>query len=140
MKIYSLKNLSILMLLVALMSCDDNEIVPDYEMKGTSTSTVASITVSNTKPVVTETITTTVSFVNPSDDPVKSVVLKAKVGSEAYIDVQSFDESSAAKEKKITHEVQYSVSAAAGTAIVFDMVITSQKEFPQVIRTTVTVK
>jgi hypothetical protein len=115
------------MLLIAFMSCDDNEIVPDYEMKGTSTSTVASITVSNTKPVVTETITTTVSFVNPSDDPVKSVVLKAKVGSEAYIDVQSF-------------EVQYSVSAAAGTAIVFDMVITSQKEFPQVIRTTVTVK
>jgi outer membrane lipopolysaccharide assembly protein LptE/RlpB len=67
------------------------------------------------------------------------VVLKAKIGSADYAEVQTFDENSAATEKEIIHEVPYTVTAAKGTVITFDMVITSQKEYPQIKRSAVTV-
>jgi hypothetical protein len=140
MQIYSLRNIVWLMLMVtALFACDDNKVLPAYEKKGEATSTVASVTFSNTKPVSSETITASLKFVNLAEDKIKSVVLKAKVGAADYTEVQTFDESSAATEKEIVHEVPYTVTAAKGTVITFDMVITSQKEYPQIKRTTVTV-
>lgn len=140
MQIYSLKNIVWLILIVtAFFACDDNEVLPAYEKKGDATSTTASVSFSNTKPVSSETITVTLKFVNLSEDKIKSLVLKAKVGSADYTEVQTFDESSAATEKEITHDVPYTVTAAKGTVITFDMVITSQKEYPQIKRTTVTV-
>lgn len=140
MQIYSLKNIVWLLLIVtALFACDDNEVLPAYEKKGETTATTAIVSFSNTKPVSSETITVTLKFVNLSEDKIKSVVLKAKAGSADYAEVQTFDESSAATEKEITHEVPYTVTAAKGTVITFDMVITSQKEYPQIKRTTVTV-
>jgi hypothetical protein len=128
-----------MLMVTALYACDDNEVLPAYEKKGEATSTVASVTFSNTKPVSSETITATLKFVNLAEDKIKSVVLKAKVGAADYIEVQAFDESSAATEKEIVHEVPYTVTASKGTVITFDMVITSQKEYPQIKRTTVTV-
>ena len=128
------------MLLAAVMfSCEENEVVPDSIMQGEVTATTASIASSNTKPIVSETITVTLKFVNLSGDKVKSVLLKAKVGTADYTPVQTFDETSAAADKEIIHEVPYSVTASKGTVITFDMIVTSQKEYPLTRRTTVTV-
>jgi outer membrane lipopolysaccharide assembly protein LptE/RlpB len=128
-----------MLIVTALFACDDNDVLPAYEKKGDATSTTASVSFSNTKPVSTETITVTLKFVNLSEDKIKSVVLKAKIGSADYAEVQTFDENSAATEKEIIHEVPYTVTAAKGTVITFDMVITSQKEYPQIKRSAVTV-
>jgi outer membrane lipopolysaccharide assembly protein LptE/RlpB len=128
-----------MLIVTALFACDDNDVLPAYEKKGDATSTTASVSFSNTKPVSAETITVTLKFVNLSEDKIKSVVLKAKIGSADYAEVQTFDENSAATEKEIIHEVPYTVTAAKGTVITFDMVITSQKEYPQIKRSAVTV-
>lgn len=138
-----MKNITILTaslsLLFFLAACDENEVLPDYTKKGTATATVASITLSNTKPVATEEVTLTLTFVNPSVDPLKKVVLKAQVGAGDYTEIESFDEQSGEKDKEVTRTVTY-VAPAPGTKVTFDMVITSQKEYPQVKRTSFTVQ
>lgn len=123
----------------AMFSCEENEIVPDSVKQGEVTATTASIASSNTKPVASETITVTLKFVNMSEDKIKSVLLKAKTGTADYTPVQTFDEGSAATDKEIVHEVPYVVTAPKGTVITFDMIVTSQKEYPLTRRTTVTV-
>ncbi|HEY9049033.1 MAG TPA: hypothetical protein VIN08_24200 [Ohtaekwangia sp.] len=134
------KNITwIVLVYMLLAACDDNVIVPAYEWKGTTTATVASLTPSKTKPVQTESISLKLEFVNQASDAVKSILLKAKVGSADYTELQTFTETASSEDNVVTHEVPYVVSAVKGTVITFDMVITSQKEFPQVKRTTVTV-
>jgi len=140
MKIYSYIHMLCAMLLVVVaFSCEENEVVPDSAKQGEVTVTTASIAFSNAKPAASETITVTLKFVNLSEDKVKSVLLKAKVGTADYISVQTFDEGSAATDKEIVHEVPYVVTAPKGTVITFDMIVTSQKEYPLTRRTTVTV-
>ena len=140
MKIYSYLNIVCLVSLVAVMvSCEENEVVPDSAKQGEVTATTASIAFSNAKPVMSEAITVTLKFVNLSEDNIKSVLLKAKVGSADYVSIQTFDESSAAADTEITHEVPYVVTASKGTAITFDMIVTSQKEYPLTRRTSITV-
>lgn len=128
-----------MLLTAAMFSCEENEVVPDSARQGEVTATTASIASSNTKPIASETITVTLKFVNLSEDKVKSVLLKAKVGTADYTSVQTFDEGTAATDKEITHEVPYTVTAPKGTVITFDMIVTSQKEYPLTRRTTVTV-
>jgi hypothetical protein len=139
----TMKNLTILTaslsLVFFLAACDENEVLPDYTKKGTATATVASITASNAKPVAAEEVTLTLTFVNPSADPLKTVVLKAQVGTGDYTEIESFDEQSGEKDKEVTRTVTY-VAPASGTKVTFDMVITSQKEYPQVKRTSFTVQ
>jgi hypothetical protein len=140
MKIYSYINIVCLMLVVAVMvSCEENEVVPDNTKQGEVTVTIASIASSNAKPAASETITVTLKFVNLPEDKVKSVLLKAKAGTADYTPVQTFDEGSAAAGKEIVHEVPYVVTAPKGTVITFDMIVTSQKEYPLTRRTSVTV-
>lgn len=128
-----------MLLTAAMFSCEENEIVPDSVKQGEVTATTASIALSNTKPVASETITVTLKFVNMSEDKIKTVLLKAKTGTADYTPVQTFDEGSAATDKEIVHEVPYVVTAPKGTVITFDMIVTSQKEYPLTRRTTVTV-
>jgi hypothetical protein len=78
-------------------------------------------------------------YVNPSSDPLTTVTLKAKLGTGAYTDVETFNAGSEPKDQAITHTVNYVVPAAVGTVVTFDMVITSQKEYGQIKRTSVTV-
>jgi hypothetical protein len=78
-------------------------------------------------------------YVNPTSDPLESVALKAKVGSGDYMILQSFDGQSSEKDVEIIEEVQY-VAPSAGTDVTFDLVITSQKEYPLIKRTSVTVE
>ena len=130
---------SILTLSIMLIACDDNEIMPDYQRKGTMTATVASITPSTTSPTPGSQITLTLDFVNPSSDPIKTVLLRARVGSGSFTDLQTFDEQSAPTDVEVSHDVNYVTPASPGT-VTFEMVITSQKEYAQIRRTSVTVK
>lgn len=128
-----MKNLIYIICCVVLFSCDENEIMPAYEKVGTTTSTVATIAISNDEPDAGETVTVTVTYVNPTSDPLTSVELKAKVGSGNYEVVESFNETSGSKDVEISREVAY-VAPEAGTEVTFDLVLTSQKEFPQIMR------
>jgi hypothetical protein len=125
---------------IAFIACDENEIMPSYTKAGTATTTVATITPSKTKAAKSEPIAITLRYVNPAADPIQSVELKAKIGATGnYVTVQTFDAQSANKDAEITHQVTYVTPATAAT-VTFDMVITSQKEFPQIKRATVTVQ
>jgi hypothetical protein len=129
----------LLILCVTLLACDENEIMPAYEKKGSTANTVATITASNTSPLAGQSITITMDFVNPASDPVSTVALRARVGSGSFTDIQSFDEQSAATDAEVTHEVNYVTPSSPGT-VTFEMVITSGKEYPQIRRTSVSVK
>ena len=129
----------IIILSVVLLACDENEIMPAYEKKGSATNTVATITTSNSSPLAGQSITITLDFVNSAMDPIATVWLRARIGSGSFTDIQSFDEHSAATDTQISHEVSYVAPSSPGT-VTFEMVITSQKEYPQVQRTAVTVE
>lgn len=129
----------IIVLSFVALSCDENEIMPSYQKKGSTTNTVATLTASKTSPLPGESITITMEFVNPASDPIANVVLRARVGSGSFKDIQTFDENSAAKDTEISHEVNYVMPATPGT-VTFEMVISSQMEYPQVRRTAVTAK
>ncbi len=130
--------ISLLFFAAVIMACDKNEIMPSFATKGTATQTVASITASKTSPAASETITLTMKYINPSSDPVSQIVLRAKVGGADYVDVQTFSESSAAKDSEVTRTADF-VAPASGTTVIFDMVISSTKEYPQVKRASIKV-
>ena len=132
-----MKNLIYTLACFLLFSCDENEIMPAYEKKGTTTSTVATIEVSNDEPDPGETIAITLSYVNPTSDPVATVELRYKVGSGSYAVLQTFNEGTGPMNETITREVNY-IAPDAGV-VTFDMVITSQKEYPQIMRASIEV-
>jgi hypothetical protein len=129
----------IIALAIAFGSCDENEIMPAFSKKGTATATMASIAPSKAKPLASETITLTMMFVNPSSDPLTQITLKAKVGTAEYVELQTFNVSSVEQDAEIIQTVNYITPASAGT-VIFDMVISSQKPYPQVKRTSVVVQ
>jgi hypothetical protein len=136
-----MKNFKILLLLAAFVfaGCEENEVLPGYQKKGTVTTTVATITSSNAKPAKATDITITLTYVNPASDPVKTVELRAKVGSGSYATVQTFDTQSDTKDTEVKRDVVYTTPAVSGT-VTFDMVITSQMPYPQIQRTSVSVQ
>ncbi|HKZ37644.1 MAG TPA: hypothetical protein VJ184_08350 [Chryseolinea sp.] len=131
--------ISILLLSFFFVACEENDVMPSFSTKGTTTATVATITASKASPSAGETITLALEYVNPTSDPVNTIVLKAKVGSADYVMLQSFDEQSSQKDVFIKREASY-VAPAAGSKVTFDMIISSQKEYSQIKRITVTVK
>ena len=135
----TMKNFIIILIGLVFFSCEDNQILPEYEKKGTATATVATITPSNASPLAGETITITVEYINPASDPVKSISISAKVGAGAYEVIQTLDESTAAVDVMNTREFAYT-APAAGTVVSFEMKISSQKEYPQIKRTSITAK
>jgi hypothetical protein len=128
-----MKNLIYIMSCLLIFGCDENTIMPAYEKVGSTTSTVAAIQVSNDEPAPGETVTITMMYVNPTSDPLTSVELKAKQGSGSYEVLEIYDENTGGKDVEINHELTY-VAPAAGTEVTFDLVITSQKEYPQIMR------
>lgn len=135
----TIKTLAISLLFITILAaCEENETLPGYKKVGTGTSTVASISVSNDEPTPGETISVTMTYVNPPYDPVKTVSLQVQIGSGAFVEFESFDDSGAETGGEITHVVDYEVPAS-GT-VTFDMMIASQKEFPMVKRIKVTVE
>jgi hypothetical protein len=128
-----------ILLLSIFFGCEENDVMPFFSTKGTTTATVATITASKASPLAGETITLTLEYVNPSSDPIKTIVLKAKVGSADYATLQTFDEQSSEKDISIMREASY-VAPAAGSKVTFDMIISSGKEYSQIKRTSITVK
>jgi hypothetical protein len=113
-----------------LTACDENESVPPFETLGSATSTVATITVSKAAPAPNESVTLTLKFVNLASDPIQQLVLKAKVGAAEYVEVQTFNESSAAQGAEITHEVSVTAPATSATTVIYQMELTSSREYP----------
>jgi hypothetical protein len=133
--------LPIFILCAALFSsCEENEILPPHQTKGSSTLTLASITATTATPAASSTVGLTLKFVNPASDPIKQVVVKVKVGAADYVELQSFNEEGSAKDQEITRMLDFAVPASPGTVLVFDMVITSQREYPQVKRLSLTIQ
>lgn len=131
---------SFALLAFSLLSCDENEVMPSFVKKGSATATMASLTVSTAKPTPGQTLTLTLAFVNPSSDPLTQITLKQKTGAADYADVETFSMQSEEKDKELTKTVTFAAPATKGTTVVFDMVINSQREYPQIKRTTVTVQ
>ncbi len=124
------------------VACEKNEVLPDYALAGTSTVTLADISVSNEKPVAGEQVSVTLYYVNVGEDPAKQITLLEKVGgSDTFTEIVTLDESSAAVNAEVTRTFTYTVPAVPSkTDIVIDMVLRSQKEFPQRERVTLTVQ
>src|SRR5688572_23290293 len=97
--------ISILLLSTLFFACEENEVMPSYSTKGTTTATVATLAASKASPVAGEIITLTLQYVNPTSDPVNTIVLKAKVGSADYVTLQTFEEQSSEKNVSITRTV-----------------------------------
>lgn len=114
-------------------ACEKNEVLPDYQVAGTSTATIAQISVSNDEPLSGEEITVTLYYVNLEEDPATGIELLEQVGGSGFTTVTTMDESSASLDAEITRTYTYTVpDVEVGTAIRLDMVLSSQnKEFPQ---------
>lgn len=123
-----------------LVACDENEIMPSFTTVGTATQTMADIVASTSAPLPSETLTLTISYVNPSVDPLTEIVIHAKVGAGDYVEVQKYSVASEEKDTMITKTFTYEAPATAATSVVFDMVITSQKPYPQVQRAAIKTK
>lgn len=125
---------------VLLAGCDENEVMPSFKTLGTATHTMADISASTTSPVPSATVTILLSYVNPSSDPLKEISVRAKVGTGSYTEIQKFSMDAEAKDALATKSFTYVAPATAATTVVFDMVITSQREYPQTQRTTIKTK
>lgn len=134
MKNYKIFQLTIGLLVLGLLSvgCEENDELPDFQTVGTSTATLATISISNDEPDPGEEITITLYYVNMEEDPASQLQVLQKVGSADFSELTTMDESSAQVSSEITHTVNYTVpNVESGTAITFDMLLSSQKEFPQ---------
>ena len=132
--------LSIFLLATALVACDENEVMPSFTTKGTATHTMAGISVSNNAPVPSEDVSVSISYVNPSVDPLKEITIRAKIGAADYVDIQTFNMGSEPTDNMATKTFTYVAPATSSTTVVLDMVITSQKEYPQIQRTQIKTK
>ena len=126
---------SIIALATLLIACEENETMPSYKKLGTATHTMAGISVSNAAPLPSENVSVLISYVNPSSDPLKEISVQAKVGAGEFVEIKKFDVSSDPMDELMTDVFLFPAPASAATTVVFDMVITSQKEYPQVKRT-----
>ena len=136
-----IKNIiSTLLLVSILVACDENEVMPSFTTQGTATHTMADIGTSNAAPAPSEVITVQFLCVNPSADPLETITIRAKVGDGAYTEIETFNMSSEPRDETINKSFQYTAPATAATTVVFDMVITSQKKYPQVQRTQIKTK
>ncbi len=119
-----------------LAGCDENEAVPPFKTIGTTTHTMADISVSNDAPAPSEQVTVLISYVNPSSDLLKEITVKAKVGDADYVEIDKFSVPMEQADEISTKAIAYVAPATSGTEVTFDMVITSQRQFPQVKRVT----
>lgn len=132
MKIFN-KIMALVVTVTTLSACAENDLLPDYELVGTATATIAEISVSNDEPLPGEEVTVTLYYVNRPDDPATQIELLEQVGSGDFTTEVTLDESSAAADQEITRTYTYTVpNVEVGTEITLDMLLSSQnREFPQ---------
>lgn len=123
----------LLVLTFSFAGCAENEVLPDYELIGTATSTLADISVSNDEPLAGEEITVTLYYVNRPDDPATQIELLEQIGSGDFVTELTLDESTTAPDQEVVRTYSYTVpDMEVGTEITLDMVLSSQnREFPQ---------
>lgn len=131
--------LPVVFLAALLTACDENEIMPSYKKVGTSTSTVVMIGLPETV-YPADMVEVDVSFVNPSEDPLQSIVLRVQLGDGEFVDVQTWDVSGESIDQLATKTANYQAPATVGTKVTFEVVINSGKEFPQRKQSSFTVK
>lgn len=125
---------------VVSISCEENNLVPDYAYVGTSTATIFTLSVSNDEPVAGEEITINVNYVNQSEDPAEELQVVVDINDAGFTTLATTDESSAAAGSEVTKSFNYQVpSVASGTDIVFDVLLSTQRMFPQRERLTIEV-
>ena len=138
-KIYLL--VSVLILAAISWGCEENQELPDLQTVGTSTATIAEISVSNDEPEPGEEVSITLYYINIAEDPATELQVLQKVGSGDFTALTTLDESSAQVSAEITRTVNYIVpNVDSATVITLDMLLSSQKEFPQRERTSLTVQ
>lgn len=121
--------------------CEENEELPGFQTVGTSTATIAEISLSNDEPEPGEEITITLYYINLAEDPVSELEVLQQVGDGDFTELTTMDESSAAVDAEITRTVNFTVpNVDSATVITLDMLLSSQKEFPQRERTSLTVQ
>lgn len=113
-------------------SCEEADPVPGYEYVGTAAATLFSVSVSNEEPAPGEEVVITINYVNRADDPASELQALVKVGEEDFTQLNVSDESGAAPGEEIVRTFAYQVpEVESGTTIAFDLLLTTQRMFPQ---------
>ncbi|MGK7395739.1 MAG: hypothetical protein ACNS62_14260 [Candidatus Cyclobacteriaceae bacterium M3_2C_046] len=131
----------LVLLLIAFTntSCEEEE-AATFEIIGESTDTITDLSLSNSEPAPGEEVDITFYYVNISEDPAEKIDWYVKIGDGQRMLVETFNESSASQDAEITRTVTYSVpELAAETEIVIDMELFTQRTYPKITRTDLTV-
>lgn len=143
MKNYNIFHLVVSLLVFGVLTwgCEENEELPGIQTVGTSTATIAEISLSNDEPEPGEEISITLYYVNLAEDPASELRVLQKVGSGDFTEFTTLDESSAEEASEITRTVNFTVpNVDSATVITLDMLLSSQREFPQRERASLTVQ
>lgn len=128
-------------LLVVIAACEENEEIPDLETVGTATATVVELGLSNEEPEPGEDVTLSINYVNSASDPASQIEVLEKIGEGEFTQLTQLDESSASTDSEVNRTVTYTVPALdSGTVITLDMLLRTQREFPQRERISLTVQ
>lgn len=126
-----LKYFPLLLLVALLPGCEENEIMPSYTKVGTSTSTVVMIALPDDPITPSQMVEVSVSYVNPTEDPLQSATLSARVDGGNFVQLESWNVTSETKDELITHTVMYEAPATVGAEVVFEVILTSGAEYEQ---------
>jgi hypothetical protein len=119
-------------LFVLTIACEENEQLPDLQTVGTSTATVVDLGLSNDAPQPGEQITLSINYVNLASDPASQIEVLEQIGDGDFTTLTQLDESSATPDSEISRTVAYTVPMLdGGTVVTMDMLLRTQREFPQ---------
>jgi hypothetical protein len=119
-------------LFVLTIACEENEQLPDLQTVGTSTATVVDLGLSNDAPQPGEQITLSINYVNLASDPASQIEVLEQIGDGDFTTLTQLDESSATPDSEISRTVAYTVPMLdSGTVVTMDMLLRTQREFPQ---------
>ncbi len=139
MKTYSITFiLFFLAISLTFVACEKNDQLPNYELLGTSTATIVEIDFPKDTVAQGEQVDVTFTYVNLTEDPIKSAQLLTKPDVEGadFTELTTLDQTSAPVDKEVTFTYTYTApNVPDSTNVDIDMVLTSQKQFPQRERT-----
>jgi hypothetical protein len=125
--------------LIVNTGCEEEDPL-SYEVIGMSTDTITNFSASKTAPAPGEDVTLTAYYVNIAEDPASELKIFATVGSGERTEVFSSNESSAATDAEITRTFTWTApTVAATTPVVLDFALYTQKDFPKITRSTVSI-
>ncbi|ELR68858.1 hypothetical protein C900_05684 [Fulvivirga imtechensis AK7] len=117
-------------MLLTIIACDENDVLPGHSVVGEAYATNVDFTVDNNNPVVGETVEITLSYVNYSEDPIASVTFLQRIDGGSRTEISSMDENNAPIDEEVVRTFDYTVPAGAKVTIFVEL--RSAKAFPQV--------